>query len=54
MQAPVSMKAMCVAVYCIVIAFGNLLVIIIAESNFFQNRVSNDSITSITVHAYVH
>lgn len=36
-----SMKALCLAVSCTSIGLGDLIVIIIAESNFFQNRVSN-------------
>ena len=40
-QAPVSMKAMCLAVGCISIGLGDLIVVIVAESDFFQNRVSN-------------
>ena len=35
------MKALCLAVSCTSIGLGDLIVIIIAESNFFQNRVSN-------------
>ncbi len=35
-----SMKALCLAAACISVGLGDLIVIIVAESNFFQNRVS--------------
>jgi hypothetical protein len=38
----VSMKALCLAAACISIGLGDLIVIIVAESNFIKNRVSND------------
>ena len=41
-QAPVSMKAVCQAAWLWTVAFGNLIVIIIAESSIFANQVSND------------
>ena len=39
-QAPVSMKAMCQAAWLLTVAFGNLVVIIVAESSIFADRVS--------------
>ena len=39
-QAPVSMKAMCQAAWLLTVAFGNLVVIIVAESSAFSDRVS--------------
>ena len=41
LQAPVSMKAMCQAAWLLTVAFGNLVVIIVAESSLFENRVSD-------------
>ena len=41
-QAPVSMKAVCQAAWLWTVAFGNLIVIIIAESSIFANQVSDD------------
>ena len=38
-QAPVSMKAVCQAAWLWTVAFGNLIVIIIAESRIFENQV---------------
>ena len=38
-QAPVSMKAMCQAVWLMTVAFGNLVVIIIAEGRIFADQV---------------
>jgi len=40
-QAPVSMKAMCQAAWLLTVAFGNLVVIIVAESSAFADRVSS-------------
>ena len=40
LKAPVSMKAMCQAAWLLTVAFGNLVVIIVAESSLFDNRVS--------------
>ena len=39
-QAPVTMKALCQAAWLLTIAFGNLMVIIIAESSLFANQVN--------------
>ena len=39
-QAPVSMKALCQAAWLLTIAFGNFMVIIIAESSLFTNQVN--------------
>lgn len=38
-QAPPSMKALCQAAWLWTVAFGNLVVIIIAESSLFANQV---------------
>lgn len=37
-QAPVSLKSVCAAFWLLTVAFGNLIVIIIAGTDFFQNR----------------
>ena len=39
LQAPVSMKAVCQAAWLWTVAFGNLIVIIIAEGRIFENQV---------------
>ena len=39
-QAPVSMKALCQAAWLWTVAFGNLIVIIIAEGRIFSNQAS--------------
>ena len=38
-QAPISMKAMCQAAWLLTVAFGNLVVIIVAEGSLFKDRV---------------
>ena len=38
-QAPASMKAICQAAWLWTVAFGNLVVVIIAESKLFESQV---------------
>jgi dipeptide/tripeptide permease len=38
-QAPVSMKSVLQAGWLLTVAFGNLIVVIIAEAKFFQSQV---------------
>jgi hypothetical protein len=40
-QAPISMRAMCQAMLLLTIGGGDLIVIIVAESSFFESRVSS-------------
>ena len=40
-QAPVSMRAMCQAMWLLTVSFGDLIVIVIAESSLFESRVSD-------------
>lgn len=39
-QAPLSMKSLITSVWLLTVAFGNLIVIIIAEAKFFDSQVS--------------
>ena len=39
-QAPVSMRAMCQAMWLLTVTFGDVIVIVVAESSFFESRVS--------------
>ena len=46
-QAPVSMKAVCQAAWLWTVAFGNLVVIIIAEGRLFANQVSTQEVHDV-------
>ena len=50
-QAPASMKAICQAAWLWTVAFGNLVVVIIAESKLFESQV-HVQICTLHVHLF--
>ncbi len=51
-QAPVSMRAMCQAMLLLTIGGGDLIVIIVAESSFFESRVSNSKANFLPMYVW--